>query len=175
MAWRSVNRLAVAAQGHATEVELQLRPLRELEKRNTELLQHIERAKKSVAELQGVVEKKTNWLRFLKDLQDRLVTVEDVWLESLSIVRDPSLEVLAAAGSGSPATDLRLVLSGRLLDRGNPISKVSAESYERVKQLIASFGGSEFIASVEHERFDNSQPGILRFDFTLVVRPQKPL
>jgi type IV pilus assembly protein PilM len=172
---RHFHSRAVAAQSEATEIETQLQPLRALAKRNTELLQHIERTRKLVDELQGVVDKKTNWLRFLKDLQDRLVTVEDVWLDSLSIARDPSPEVAPASGSGAATANLRLVLSGRLLDRNNPISKVSAESYARVKQLIASFGGSEFIASIDHERFDNSQPGILRFDFTLVVRPQKPL
>ncbi len=169
------HRLTVAAKAQAMEIESQVRPLRELEKRNTALLQQIERARKSVAELQGVADKKTNWLRFLKDLQTRLVNVEDVWLESLSVVREPSPEVAAVSANSSAPLDLRLVLSGRLLDRNNPISKVSADSYERVKQLIASFSGSEFVASVEHEQFDNSQPGILRFDFSLVVRPQKPL
>jgi hypothetical protein len=44
-----------------------------------------------------------------------------------------------------------------------------------VKRLITRFSESEFIGAVEHERFDNSEPGLLRFDLTLVVRLQKTL
>jgi hypothetical protein len=66
-------------------------------------------------------------------------------------------------------------LSGRLLDVKNPQSKVSQESLQRVKELLASFTGSQFIAAVENERFDTNQNGLLRFDFTLVVSPKKTL
>jgi hypothetical protein len=66
-------------------------------------------------------------------------------------------------------------LSGRLLDISNPQSKVSSQSTQRVKQLLASFTGSQFITAVENERFDNSQNGLLRFDFTLVINPKKTL
>jgi type IV pilus assembly protein PilM len=68
-----------------------------------------------------------------------------------------------------------MTLSGRLLDVTNPQSKVSAEARQRVQQLLASFTGSQFIASVENEKFDNSQNGLLRFDFTLVINPKKTL
>jgi len=70
---------------------------------------------------------------------------------------------------------LRLTLSGRLLDVANPQSKVSPESLQRVKQLLASFTSSQFITAVENERFDPSQNGLLRFDFTLVINPKKTL
>jgi type IV pilus assembly protein PilM len=66
-------------------------------------------------------------------------------------------------------------LSGRLLDVANPQSKVSPESLERVKQLLASFTNSQFIAAVENERFDTNHPGLLKFDFTLVINPKKTL
>jgi type IV pilus assembly protein PilM len=70
---------------------------------------------------------------------------------------------------------LRLQLSGRLLDTANPLSRVSGESFERVKSLLKSFGESQFISSVEKEKFNPTQPGILSFDFILVVDPKKPL
>ena len=70
---------------------------------------------------------------------------------------------------------MKLTLGGRLLDVANPVSNVSPESYERVKKLIASFTGSPFLTAVENERFDNTQPGLLRFDFTLVVNAARPL
>ena len=70
---------------------------------------------------------------------------------------------------------IRLTLSGRLLDVANPQSKVSPESLQRVKQLLASFTGSQFISAVENERFDTNQNGLLKFDFTLVINPKKTL
>jgi type IV pilus assembly protein PilM len=70
---------------------------------------------------------------------------------------------------------VKLTLSGRLLDVANPQSKVSPESLQRVKQLLASFTNSQFIAAVENERFDTNQNGLLKFDFTLVINPKKTL
>ena len=70
---------------------------------------------------------------------------------------------------------LRLALAGRLLDTENPLSKASADSYARVKTLLGSLGVSPFVRAVENERFDNNQPGVLRFEFTLVLNPDHPL
>ena len=68
-----------------------------------------------------------------------------------------------------------MTLSGRLLDVSNPQSRVSPQATERVRRLLASFKGSQFITAVENERFDNNQNGLLRFDFTLVINPKKTL
>jgi type IV pilus assembly protein PilM len=129
------------------------------------------------------VEANGSWTSFLADLQSRLLKIEDVWLERLVVVWPPvsapsvatSNSVAAGPGPAGPAPTPQLLLSGRLLDTQNPVSKVSPESYERVKQLLASFTGSRFIGAIGNERFDNSQPGLLRFDFTLTVNPQHPL
>src|SRR5262249_30337990 len=141
-------------------------------------------------------ETKANWINFLADLQDRLVKTEDVWLDQLQVVRPPPPEPGAppdpnapppADGTQPPADPnqpgarpppgppLKLTLSGRLLDVTNPQSKVSPESTLRVKQLLASFTSSQFITAVENEKFDPSQNGLLRFDFTLVINPKKTL
>ncbi|MCR6656848.1 MAG: hypothetical protein NVV63_13800 [Opitutus sp.] len=125
--------------------------------------------RRQIEALHGLVASKSNWINFLTDLQSRLVKVEDVWLERLAVSRPPT------TSNESAPEQLHLVLSGRLLDRKNPLSKVSGESNGRVKQLLASFKESRFIADVENERFDNTQPGILRFDFTLVVDTENPL
>jgi type IV pilus assembly protein PilM len=166
---------AVAAQNRTTGMEAELRPLRDIHERTTELQQKIDQVRNAISDWQDVADRKTTWLRFLADLQTRLVAIEDVWLESLSIVRPTAGKTEAERISAQPATELRLVLSGRLLDQSNPLSKVSPESYERVKRLITSFSESEFVAAIEHERFDNSEPGLLRFDFTLVVQSPKTL
>jgi type IV pilus assembly protein PilM len=164
------------------QTEGQLRPLRSVEARNTEALAQIEEAKKQVAALEGLVATKGNWLEFLADVQTRLGAVGDVWLERVQLLPPPSAESLAvvpyADGTLPPppaAPPLKLTLSGRLLDVANPVSNVSPESFARVKSLIAGFTGSPFVTAVENERFDNTQPGLLRFDFTLVVNPKRPL
>lgn len=102
-----------------------------------------------------------------------------------AIPADATATAAAAAPAGTdpasanpaemPVKPVRMTLSGRLLDVRNPQSKVSAESLQRVKQLLASFGESQFITAVENERFDTNQNGLLRFDFTLVINPKKTL
>jgi type IV pilus assembly protein PilM len=164
---------ARAAEKQSAEIALTLKPMRDRQVRDRELVQQIERLRTRIDALNGVAETRTNWQRFLKDIQDRMTRVDDVWLDSLAVQRDDAVAAVLPGKDGDHR--LRLLLSGRLLDRANPISKVSAESYERVKQLISSFSSSDFVASVERERFDNHQPGILRFDLTLVVQPQKNL
>lgn len=166
------HRQTAVAQQRIAGLETELRPLRSLQNRNAANLEKIAGARRQVAAIHGLVETKSNWIIFFSDLQSRLGKVEDVWLEKLAVAH-------AAAGTregeAAGTAGLRLMLSGRLLDAQHPVSKVSPDSYERVKRLLASFAGSQFISSVENERFDNSQPGILRFDFTLVVNPAKPL
>ena len=102
-----------------------------------------------------------------------------MWLERIQVVQPPPADPAATpppeGGAAPVAPPLRLMLSGRLLDVANPVSNVSPASYDRVKKLIAGFTGSPFITAVENERFDNTQPGLLRFDFTLVVNARRPL
>jgi type IV pilus assembly protein PilM len=172
---------AARATALVAQTEDQLRPLRSVEARNNQSLAQIEAAKQQIAGLEGLVATKANWLDFLGDTQARLAKVGDVWLERIQLVQPPPVDPAAppppegnaAAPAAAPA--LRLTLSGRLLDVANPVSNVSPESYDRVKKLIAGFTGSPFITAVENERFDNTQPGLLRFDFTLVVNARRPL
>ena len=183
------HQVASGKLGQVSAVDGQLMPLRAIQTRNEDNLRQIDEAKKQIAAYRGAYETKANWINFLTDLQNRLVKIEDVWLDKLQVVRaplpepgeqpqpDPSAPPPAdgSAPAAPPAPPLRLTLSGRLLDVANPQSKVSAEARQRVQQLLASFTGSQFIASVENEKFDNNQNGLLRFDFTLVINPKKTL
>lgn len=179
------NRSAEAAGEQVRVIETQLQPLRALKDADVRNLEKIEVIKKEIGAIQGLVESKSNWINFFTDLQERLFKVEDVWLEKLQVLRPLAGEVVASpAAFGGPAADatvtpsasvLRLNLSGRLLDRANPVSRVSPESLNRVRSLLASFADSQFILSVEKETFNTNQPGILSFDFILVVDPKKPL
>jgi type IV pilus assembly protein PilM len=181
------HRQASATTKQAELLESRLQPLRALKDADVRNLAKIEELKKEIGAIQGLVESKSNWINFFSDLQERLVKVEDVWLEKLQVLRPAPSELSAPSGNlfgGQPAVAteeaavapvLRLNLSGRLLDKANPLSKVSPESLDRVRSLLASFADSQFISSVEKENFNTNQPGILSFDFILVVDPKKPL
>jgi type IV pilus assembly protein PilM len=183
--------VAAAARQKTAEVEQALRPLQSLQSRNTENLARLTAAQREIEALHDLVETKNNWINFFTDLQDRLGSVDAVWLEKLQVVRPaatattsrPSQAGLFGGGGGgfdeegapTPPEPLRLNVSGRLLDRANPVSRVSQASYDRVKSLLASFKGSTFINAVENERFNSDTPGILEFEFILVVNPKRPL
>jgi type IV pilus assembly protein PilM len=185
------SRALDAARKDMRALENAIQPLDSLQNRIRENARALEEVKAEVLAVQSLAESKNNWINFFSDLQDRLVKVEDVWLEALSVIRPTTATAPAAAGGlfgGAPQNDavveegageakpvIRLQLSGRLLDRKNPVSRVSSDSYERVKALLASFVDSEFISAVESERFDPTTPGILRFDFILVIDPARPL
>ncbi len=167
-------------------------PLQALQTRIRQNQDALEKAKADILGVQSLAESKNNWINFFSDLQDRLAKVEDVWLDSLNVIRAGPADNTNAGGGlfGAPAAEvapetnpdgtpikpvLRLQLSGRLIDRNNPVSLVSPDSYQRVKSLLASFVDSQFISAVERESFDANNPGILRFDFILVIDPARPL
>ncbi len=183
------NERAAAGSAQAQKLESTLQPLRALKAEDAANLARIESIKKEIGAIQSLVESKSNWINFFTDLQERLVKVEDVWLEKVQVLRPAPGELATAPVNGgflggaseadpaaAPATPvLRLNLSGRLLDKNNPTSRVSQDSFARVTSLIKSFADSQFIDSVEKENFNPNQPGILSFDFILVVDPKKPL
>lgn len=185
------SRSVAAARDQVDAIQQAIRPLQVNHDRIRRNLEQFEEAKAEIQAVQSLAESKNNWINFFSDLQDRLFKVEDVWLESLSVIRPsaadatgggalfgaaPAPEGEAVGPDGAPAKPvLRLQLSGRLLDRKNPVTRVSPDSYERVKSLLASFVDSQFISAVERESFDPNTPGILRFDFILVIDPARPL
>ncbi len=115
-------------------------------------------------ELAKLVEARGAWSRLLSDLGERIATVDDTWFERLQVLPPSDGE-----------TTTRLRISGRMLDRENPLARVSPASYERATALLAGLVESPFVNALEGERFDAAQPGIPRFDFTLQLNPAMPL
>jgi type IV pilus assembly protein PilM len=187
------SRTLGAARGKIDAITAASLPLQSNQNKIRSSVAALEEAKAEILAIQSLAESKNNWINFFSDLQDRLSKVEDVWLESLSVIRATSPGAESSGGGlfgaapsepaepalnpdGTPAKPvIRLQLSGRLLDRKNPVTRVSPDSYERVKSLLASFVDSQFISAVERESFDPNTPGILRFDFILVIDPARPL
>jgi type IV pilus assembly protein PilM len=168
-----------------TEMEAKIDALRRLDGRNRANLARLAETNRRIATLQRLVEVRSSWVAFLADLQKRLVTAEDVWLESLQFLpsgksadatvprpRESGLGIIAADGDAKrsePASLVRLNLTGCLFDADNPVTKAGARSYQRARSLLEGLRASPFVTAVENERFDGSQPGILRFEITLVV------
>ena len=92
--------------------------------------------------------------------------------------RESGLGIIVAggdAGRPEPPSLVRLNLTGCLFDADNPVTKAGAGSYQRAKSLLEGLAASPFVTAVENERFDGSQPGMLRFEITLVVAAGKLL
>lgn len=180
------NLTRAAAHREATRaVNARVVPLETASRQIDERRRAVDAAVARINGIRDLVESRSNWPVFFRDLQERLVSVENVWLESLTVDRAGSSPAGSGGslfgGQGRPpggseaAGGVRLVLSGRLIDKSNPQAKVSPDAENRVKDLLARFQESAFISRVEGESFDSSQPGILRFNFVLVVDPAKPL
>jgi type IV pilus assembly protein PilM len=151
------------AQIKSAAIERELAPFRARDLRNRENLQRLADLKQRILMLENIRERRASWLRWLSGLQDRLGEVQDVWLEKLQV---------APRAADAP---LKLMISGRMLDRAHPLSKVSPETFVRVKTLLSQLTDTPFVTAVEAERFDNQQPGILKFDFVLVGDVKRPL
>lgn len=137
----------------------------------------------SIRGIEGLVGGRDNWIRFFADLQDRLTDVENVWIDSMEVVRvasEPAEDPRAFRDPwdetpATPVVEATMRVRGRMLDQANPLSRASADTTANVTRLIDSIGRSEFVRSVGERRFDASQPGILQFEFTLQLDPGQPL
>lgn len=158
-------------------LDIQVLPLQELNQEIFDRTEQIKRILSVIEKTASVAAARSTWLDLLNDLQQRLADVEDVWLDELRLER-PQAKLVGGRGVArvnQANTETRIHLVGRLIDVYNPVSSVSPDSYERVKTLLESLRGADFVASLENERFDYSVPGILGFDFTLVVKEEVPL
>ena len=156
--------VTVEAQQKSIALETELAPLRERETRYRANLQQLAALRQQAAQWQDLYDRRVSWLQLFAELQERLGRVEDVWLEKLQVI-------------SAPATGpQKLAISGRLLDRANPVSRVGFEATNRVKTLLQDINLSpDWQVAEEGQRFDHTSPGILKFDFILVISPHHPL
>jgi type IV pilus assembly protein PilM len=154
--------VAQSAYRKRAEIETGLAPLRDREARIRVQLTQLENLKSQLAAWQGVRHRRVGWLQLLADLEQRLNRVEDVWFDKLSVMPVP--------GEGP----LKLAVSGRVLDRDH-LNMGSVTTFQRVKTVATSLMESPFVQAIEDERFDRNQPGVLVFDWVLVMDATKPL
>ena len=161
------------------EVESLLNPLEENLEAIATVRDRAHALSLEIDRLDRILRARSLWTRLLTDLQRRLHEVEDVWLEEfevVDVVSEPKRESAQEAANDPTAPELRrrLRLAGRMIDRVNPLSKVSQNVQERVGELLRSFQDSEFISAVEGARFDASENGLLRFEFVLQMETERP-
>lgn len=149
----------------AAALDAEITPLRQREARNRENLEKLAALQQQIAALHSVAARRENWQQLFADLQERFVEVEDVWLERVQL----------ASGAAEAGARLRVAVSGRMLDKTNPLSRVSEDAKRRVVDLLTRIGESPYVSAVDSERFDDRQPGILHFDVVLVADPARPL
>ncbi len=189
----SFYRTAEAAKAETARLSGDVRTMGSISTANDANTKKLDEAIGQISGIRGLAASKSNWINFFTDLQKRLTEAQDVWLDSLRVERiDPTVDggvpgAHAPAAAATPADSsaapaapvltptLRLVISGRLLDKAHPQEQVSVESGNRVRDLVTAITTSPFIQSKEKENFDSSERGILKFEFSLVVNPAKPL
>lgn len=156
------------------DIEALLSPLREREVCNRSHLSHLHQAGREIQLLREVQNKRATWVQFIVDLQNRLASVGDVWLDKLQIQGEDTNKSVAAGMLG-PGRPLNILLSGRLLDRPDSSGKDGADTYRRAQALLATLAESRFVSAVKNERFDRSMPGVLCLDLVLEVKASQPL
>lgn len=123
-----------------------------------------------ISGLEGLAESKSNWINLFIDLEKRLMEQKDVWLDNLKVVRSVD---------DKGKSIYKLELTGRLLirevNKDNPTVYDNDKATSRINALLNAFKDSEFITAFEDVKTDPTQPRILKFDFTLIVNPDKPI
>jgi type IV pilus assembly protein PilM len=153
--------------------EAQLLPLQQ---RRAKIADNAEQAKQlsqSIQMVEGLVDSKTNWIQFFAELQKSLTVAEDVWLDSLSVIREQP-------AGGSPSYEV--ALSGQMLVRETANGQGSIDQEvlsRRIRSLQSSFEGSAFVVSSKPPVIDwsslRSGLNVLPFTINLVVDTSKPL
>ena len=150
-----------------------LRPLIMKQNQIRSYREKAENVSQSIKHLEGLVNSRSNWIRFFADLQKSLHQAEDVWIDKLNVVRDLTTD---------EESSYEVVVEGRLLVREavNGLDSIDQRALSnQIKSLRASFEDSEFIVSSHSPVvvFTNLHRGlyVLPFSINLVVDPAKPL
>lgn len=161
IAWTAAIFLVAFAVWQAREREAQRETLRALRAEGMQLRMQAEAVRTRVAEaagleaehalLQAVDRHRGLWQARLADLHARLQAVQDVWLDRMELLEE---------GDG-------VAVTGRMVDRENPLSRAGAGVRARSESLLATLADSPFIARVDSPAFDAGSPGLLHFEARL--------
>ena len=135
-------------------------------------IQQANSLRNQIAEVEGLMNSKTNWIQFFAELQEILYKAEDVWIDELEVVRSEP--------EGSIPT-YELVVAGQMLVRetANGAQVDQDILARRIRRLQASFESSRFVIEAKPPRISwttiRDGLNVLPFSINLVVDATKPL
>lgn len=183
--WLGFQQKASAIEAQIQEAQQKTTPIAALSTQIADTRIQAENVRADIELIEGLVTSKSNWINFFVDLQDRMQQVEDVFLDELKVERTTVTATQSTSAvdpvtgerlpAPTPQQTYRLLMKGRIIDFENPQSRVSSATNNRVNQFLSLLRGSEFTQEITGQRFDPSQEGVLKFEFTVVINPQKPL
>jgi len=155
-------------------IQSELQPLQSNQAQIRDFQEQAEAASAAIQRVEGLVNSKSNWIRFFAELQDSLHLAEDVWLDKLNVVREKT-----ADGESS----YEVVIEGQLLVRDSVggAEGVDVDALtDQLKGLRASFEDSEFVVSsrspvITWTKLQDEGLNVLPFSLNLVVDTTKPL
>jgi hypothetical protein len=159
-------------------LEVNLWPKREAERGRMAAESMREQLHQQMDSLAAIRAARSGWIELLADLQERLTQTEEVWIDSLAVPAAGSTSVAnrqlfghreTAVAGEAPPRGLPLAVTGCVLHRHG------SDALDRVRLLRERLLTSRFVAAVEDERFDDTQPGLLRFGCTVVLKPEAAL
>ena len=159
-------------------VEVNLWPKREAERGRKAGERERERLHQQLDALAVIRATRSGWSEWLADLQERLAQTEDVWIDSLAVpsAGTPSADGRQLFGHREPAGTGEATPRGvQLAVTGCVLRRPGSDALGRVRLLRERLLASRFVAGVEAERFDDTQPGLLRFSCTLAMKPEAAL
>ena len=156
-----------------------LEPWRMAQREVLELQRQADAAEHELAVIAGLDRARTGWVCWLAAAQRAMEPLDGVWLERLQVVSSADGGAAATGGlfgHAAPATAdgvarLRLAITGCALDPGDD----GRRGLERVRGLFRAWTEAGIVETVEAERFDPNEAGLLRFGCVLVLKPEAAL
>jgi type IV pilus assembly protein PilM len=171
-AYLAFQQKAAGSAEQRVALQAQINPLQDRQYQILDNAETAETLSQNIQRVEGLVNSKSNWIKFLAELQSSLYGVKDIWLEELNVLRE---------GAADGPT-YEVAVTGQMLVRetANGDFTVDQEALSRrIKSLQSSFEGSEFVVTSKSPSIDWSKLrdglNVLPFSINLVVDTAKPL
>ena len=134
-------------------------------------------------QLEFVVSSSPNWPIFLADLQSRVLTAKNTWIEELKVRREPA--VIATTSTDPDASRVatnvtKITITTRtLLEKVAPGKPFKAQEYNKAKAtLLEALKKSPFVAEIPEDEIKadfTKETNVPRTTLTLVIKSDKAL
>lgn len=166
-------------QAEVASLVREMEPWRAAGRMVEERQRELDACERELAVLRGLGRARTSWVEFLAETEARLAKVGGIWIETMRLQsaaeNGPATGGLFGRGGAPGPRDgvarLRLAITGCALDPGLD----DRRGLDRVQELLRDWPKAGGVAAVESERFDASEPGLLRFGCVLVLQPEAGL